>query len=421
MRRLIGFLLRNWPLRLGAILLASVLYSGLVLSQNVRTFTGPVQIEALRQPPGVARLTELPAVTEIRYRAPLDVIISPASFSATADMSLTEPRSGGEPVTVPVTVLALDSRVVVVGYEPSSIQVHLDPVQTRSFTVQPEIGAVPEGLSVGPPNIEPQRVTVRGPSTRVDAIRSIVARVSIDASALNVDQEVDLGAFDEQGNLVTNVDIEPPRARVRIAVARQLANRTLPVVPEFIGELGNGLRVAAVEVRPVAVTVSGDSSIVTVLDGAHTEPIDLTDRTRDFELDVPLALSDDVTVTGRTVVRVSVTIVEETASRAFEVGLSVVGARAGYDYQLGSSHLNVSLGGRVQTLEAIDAGQLVASVQVGMLEAGRHLVPAAFTPPPETQLLSSAPSQVLVIVSAVVPAAPTPEPGGSRYGRVAPS
>ena len=33
------FVLRNWPLKLGAILLATVLYSGLVLSQNVRRST----------------------------------------------------------------------------------------------------------------------------------------------------------------------------------------------------------------------------------------------------------------------------------------------------------------------------------------------------------------------------------------------
>ena len=39
-RRVTDFLLRNWPLKLGAIILATVLYSGLVLGQNVRTWTG---------------------------------------------------------------------------------------------------------------------------------------------------------------------------------------------------------------------------------------------------------------------------------------------------------------------------------------------------------------------------------------------
>ena len=45
MRRALDFLLRNWPLKLGAILLATVLYSGLVLAQNVRTWTGQVPVD----------------------------------------------------------------------------------------------------------------------------------------------------------------------------------------------------------------------------------------------------------------------------------------------------------------------------------------------------------------------------------------
>ena len=47
------FLVRNWPLKLAAILgLATVLYAGLVLSENARTWTGEVPIEASARRPG---------------------------------------------------------------------------------------------------------------------------------------------------------------------------------------------------------------------------------------------------------------------------------------------------------------------------------------------------------------------------------
>jgi YbbR domain-containing protein len=410
-RRLLGFLVRNWPLKLGAVLLASVLYSGLVLSQNVRTFNGPVQIEAIRQAPDVALLTELPAITQIRYRAPLDVIVSPATFNATVDLSRVQPRADGQPVAVPVAVVALDNQVQVIGHEPNVVQVHLDPVESRLVTVRPDTGTVPEGLTLGPAQIDPQNVTVRGPSTRVAAIARVVARVPVDASALNVDREVDLMAIDEQGNVVTNVDIEPPRARVRIPVARQLANRTLPVVPEFSGELPNGMRLAEVEVDPPAVTVIGDEGQLLLLDGAHTQPIDLSGRTRDFEIDVPLAIPEGVTVTGRTDVRVTVTIVEETATRAFEAGLSMAGARLGFDYDLGASHVVVTLGGPLSLLEALDPGRLTARVDVADLAEGRHTVPIIYVAPVGLQLLSASPASVLVIVTELLPD-PTEAPAG---------
>jgi YbbR domain-containing protein len=418
MTRPLRFLLRNWPLKLGAVLLASVLYSGLVLSQNVRTFAGPVQIEAIRQPPGVALLTELPALSQVRYRAPLDVIVSPTTFSATADLSRVQARAGGVPVPVPVTVVALDTRVQVVGHEPDVIQVHLDPVESRTIQVRTEYGTVPEGLTLGSEQVEPQSVTVRGPSTRVAAIRAIVARVAVDASALNVDREVDLIAIDEQGNVVTNVDVEPPRARVRIPVARQLANRTLPVVAELTGDLANGLRVTDIDVTPVTVTVSGDETVVMVLDGARTMPIDLSGRTRDFEMDVQLDLPEGVTVTGPGEVRISVSISEEEATRSYQVGVVPIGARPGFEYGLGSTQVSVALGGPLSALERIDASGLTASLDVAELEAGRHMVPVTFNAPFGLEEVSTTPEEVLVVVTEVLPE-PSPdateEPFGQRY------
>ena len=44
-RLVLAFILRNWPLKLGAVFLATVLYAGLVLAQNTRTFPARVPIE----------------------------------------------------------------------------------------------------------------------------------------------------------------------------------------------------------------------------------------------------------------------------------------------------------------------------------------------------------------------------------------
>ena len=50
MTRFFRFLVRNWPLKLAAIVLATALYSGLVLSQNARLWPNPVPIRAENQP-----------------------------------------------------------------------------------------------------------------------------------------------------------------------------------------------------------------------------------------------------------------------------------------------------------------------------------------------------------------------------------
>ena len=54
MRRVADLIFRNWPLKLGAVVLATILYSGLVLGQNVRTWTGTLPVDVIRPPAGAA-------------------------------------------------------------------------------------------------------------------------------------------------------------------------------------------------------------------------------------------------------------------------------------------------------------------------------------------------------------------------------
>ena len=73
MTRLTGLITHNWPLKVAAVALATVLYAGLALSQNARTWPGRVPIEAVDQPAGAFLLESLGDVTSIRYYAPADV------------------------------------------------------------------------------------------------------------------------------------------------------------------------------------------------------------------------------------------------------------------------------------------------------------------------------------------------------------
>lgn len=412
--RLIGrFLLRNWPLKLGAVLLASVLYSGLVLSQNVRTWTGTVPVEPIRQPPTAALLTDLEPVTLIRYRAPLDVgVLSPDRFRATVDLSQVEAQPGGPPVSVPVSLVALDRRVEIVDFVPQSLEVRLDPVDEREMPVEVEWGNAPAGIEVGTPQIEPAEVTIRGPSSRVAAVRSVVARVAIDASALNVDRAIELTAVDQQGNQVPNVVIEPARARVRIAVARQLANRTLPVVPQIVGEPPPGFRLEPVDVEPLTVTVSGEEEVVTRMEMVTTVPIDVSGRQRDFETNVALALPPQVEVNGVTDVRVTVRIAPESGSRTFSVAVVPVGARSDVSYALATTQVNVTLAGPLAVLSTLEPTQLVATLPVADVGVGRHEIRISHTPPAGLELVAISPGEVVVVVQDLLQS-PSPAPATS--------
>jgi YbbR domain-containing protein len=398
-RRLFRFLLRNWPLKLAAVLLATMLYTGLVLSQNERIFTDIVPVDVIRPPAGATLLADIEPVREIRFRAPLDVgILSPDSFRATVDLSRIEARQGGEAQDVPVTLVAIDRRVQIVDFSPRVVQVRLDFVEERQLPIRVEFGTVPEGISIGTPQTDPTSVTLRGPSSRVSAVRFVVARVTIDASALNIDRDVELLAVDDQGNHVPRVEIDPTRARVRIPVALELANRTLPVVPNVSGTLVDGHQITSIAVDPLTVTVEGSAAVVNQLDAAMTQPIDVSGRTRDFEVVVGLDLPDQAQPVGSGQVRVTVAIVEVSGSRSFMTGLTLTGARPDLTYRPAVTQLVVTLQGPLGELNSLDVALLSAQLEVAELEPGVHAVSVTVTAPAGLEILSVSPDEVLVRV-----------------------
>jgi len=408
-RRALDFLLRNWPLKLGAVLLATVLYSGLVLAQNVRTWSGQVPVDFIRPPTGASLISELQPITMIRYRAPLDVgVLGPDSFRATVDLSRVPAQAGGPAVPVPITLIALNQSVQIVDFQPREEQVQLDPVQERDLPITVTFGTVPDSITVGPPQLDPQTVTVRGASSRVSSVSTVVARVPIDASALNVDRDVDLVALDANGNQVPNVELDPARAHVRIAVAQQLATRTLPVAPQFSGALAPGYRVTSVTVDPLIVNVTGETSLVSQLQTAQTAPIDLTGRTSDLEAEVTLALPGGLT-TQTEKVSVMLTIAQETGTQTFSVGIVLSAEATGYQYALSTDRVNVTLGGPVETLAAVDASRLVASADVTGLTAGSRSIVLTFIPPDGLNVVSIDPAEVVVAASGGPPS-PSPSP-----------
>ncbi|HYI22594.1 MAG TPA: CdaR family protein [Candidatus Limnocylindrales bacterium] len=406
MRRVTNFLLHNWPLKLGAIILATVLYSGLVLGQNTRTWVGEVPVEAIRPPAGATLISDLEPITVIRYRAPLDVgVLSPSSFVATADLSDIDPVPGGPPLPVTVNLIALDPRVDVIDFAPQQVQVQLDPVQEREMPVDVTHGTVPDTINVAPAQVDPSTVIVRGASSRVASVAAVEARVPIDASALNIDREVDLIAVDVNGNQVPNIEIQPERARVRVAVAQELATRTLPVVPQLVGEPATGYRITSVTVEPLVVTVSGEAASVSALDSAPTVPIDVTGRTSDLEAMVAFALPADVSVSGSDQVRVVLEIAELEGTQTFLAGVTLEGARSDYTYSMATTQINVTLGGSIAALDAFDAAALSASAQVSGLAPGSHIIVVTVLPPPGLQVIEVAPTQVSITV-----VGPTPSP-----------
>jgi YbbR domain-containing protein len=412
--RFFRFVFRNWPLKLAAVAMATLLYGGLVLSQATRPFSGLIPIEAVNQPSDVTILSDLGSVRQVRFLAPEDLglRIDSSTFRATVDLSAVAATGG--PVSVPVRVQPVDARIQILDYEPSRIIVRLDTVISRTVPIRAVLGTVPPNLDTGTPVLDTTDVVVTGPKSIVDRVVEAQARVQIDASGIDINRLVDLVPVDGGGEALNPVDMEPTAVRVKVAVFTDRQTRTVPVTPQVNGSPAAGFELAGpIEVVPSVVSVAGDANDLAAVDVARTAPIDIAGATRDVVATVTLQLPDGVEAVGDSSVSVTIHIRPVSGTRTFQAGLELRGASGDLQYSLSTDRVVVTAGGSIAALNDVAAASLVATLDVAGLTPGAHTVNAAVALPSGLTLVSVSPSQVTVTITAVVaspPPAPTPTP-----------
>lgn len=402
MRRLVGLVVDNWPLKVAAIVLATLLYAGFAVSENAQVWRGRVAITPLRQPTAAVLLGAIPDVTSIRYFAPPDVAarLSSESFSATIDLADAAVSAAAPFVTAKVVVTAADPRVRILDYEPQVVRIQLDPLVSRTVPVQVERGPLPAGLTARDPEIDPASATVTGPESVVRLVAAVQARVLIQPSGLDVDQQVDLIAVDASGNVLSPVDIEPSSAHVLVRVGSQLGTRTLPIRPRLTGVPAAGWEVASVTVEPAAVLVEGEADVLAPLASVATAPVAIAGATGDVSGTVELVLPDGVAVIGTQTVTVVVRLRQATGTRSFQLAVVPRGARPGYGYASSPDRVTLVLGGPVALLDALAIDDLVAAVDVADLGPGTTRAPIRVAAPDGLTIVSVVPAFADVTVSA---------------------
>ena len=405
--RFLRFVTRNWPLKVGAIALSTLLYGGLVLSQTTKEFPGSVPIETVNQASDVIVLSDLGTVSQVRYVAPADLglRVDSASFRATVDLGGVDPKGG--PLSLTVRVTAIDPRVQVLDYQPRRIVVTLDRVNHKTVTIRAVLGTLPAGLTVGDPILDQTQAVVTGPESLLEKVTEVQARVTIDPSGIDINRMIDLVAVDAAGNPVIQIDVTPASVNVRVPVFTDRRTRTVPVSPVIIGTPAAGFEVASVTVDPIVVQVEGDANDLAALDRADTVAVSVTGLSADLTTSVALQLPSGVQALGPGTVSLTVRLRAVTGTRTFDAGVILIGARADLVYKLSTDRVLVTIGGSEADLDRLSGATLALTVNVSGLAVGSHQVTPTANLTTGLSLLSVSPSPITVTIS-TPPPSPTP-------------
>jgi YbbR domain-containing protein len=218
MRSLKHWLTHNWYLKLISLGLAAMLWM-FVATEASSEIGMEVPLEYRNIPPQLEITGDTTNMVQVRLRGSSNVIrdISPRDVSTTIDLS--KMKTGEKIVPLSPQNVQAPFGAEVVRVNPSSVRFNLERTMMKTVPVVPTIQGQPtDGFELGSVMVNPSKVEVEGPESRLNTLESIATvPIRLDRRQTHIEQTVDLDVPDPQIRLR-----HPAPVSVRIEVRRKV-------------------------------------------------------------------------------------------------------------------------------------------------------------------------------------------------------
>ena len=406
---------RNLSTLLISVVLAVVVWVSAVMASDPNqelALAQPVTLEIVGQDPGLLMMGNTQSQVQLRLNAPKSVWSQLNSNTNAIDVwvDLTAMKAGT--YTVPVHVQVNTRPVQVVHYEPEEIQIVLENLVTKNYTVTLGVTGQPaQGYKAETPTIDHDQVTVSGPESVTSRVQRVRAVLDISQKSETIQTNITLQPVDGNGNLVTGLTLNPRSVAVTQPIQLLGGNRNVIVKVITKGQVSSGYKLTNIYVNPPNLVVfSTDPSIVNKLPGyVNTQPLDLTDAKDYIEKYVDLDLPEGVSIVGdpKVLVQVSISALEDNIKVSLPVDIS--GLTPGLVAQAAPDTVDVILTGPVPILKDLIPSNLRLKVNITGLSVGTYtLEPTVELLPPEVDVVSILSPNVEVTISLAPTYTPTP-------------
>lgn len=264
---------------------------------------------------------------------------------------------------------------------PRQVSVTLELLESRLVPVRANLsGDVPPGYVLGETALDALQTTVIGAASRVAQVAEAIITVDLADQRTDVVTSARLTPVDAEGRPVDGVTLTPANATVTVPVRQRPDVREVSVQPNIVGSdaMPEGYLLTSLSYEPDSVLVSGAASLLENLpETLFTAPIDLRDRTSDFEVAVPIELPSRelVVISGQTIT-VQIGITAQTASRQFDgVDVEVIGLGEGLEASIAPLQVTLLITGPQPALEGLRAADVRVILDLNGLAAGSYQLP----------------------------------------------
>ncbi|MFC4354816.1 YbbR-like domain-containing protein [Chryseomicrobium palamuruense] len=254
-------------------------------------------------------VTGAPETVTLYIEGPSNIVLSAQTMQDfTAFIDLSNLPLGEHEVEIQFENLSnrLDIRT-----DPQTVTVNIEELITEEFTVEPDMNErlLADNYVVKSTNVEPNRVTVTGARSIVEAISFVKATVSGEQGINeSFEQQASVRVLDRDLNKL-DVIIEPQEVTVSVEIEQY--NKEIPVRLEQQGTPADDVTIDGVSTSVTNIRVYGARSAIDALEELEV-PVDVSEIRESGTVQVPIELPEGISRANRDTIPVRIVVTVET-------------------------------------------------------------------------------------------------------------
>lgn len=252
-------------------------------------------------------ISDVPETVKVKIRGPRSVVAGVLTKDLKAFVDVKGLNEGSHSVAVSATIPA---SLELVEMNPDKVQLRIESIISRQIPVEVRLtGTAVKGTVVGKAVAAIEHVTIEGPKTIVSTVEKVVASVDLSGKSSDITADAVLLPLNQADKEIEGVVLYPERTKVTVNLVTTAKKKTLDIKPVTQGELPPGFMIKSIVTQPdkIEITETEPDKGIDKLEAIYTEPVNLTNISKDMEKEVKLQLPEAMTgTTGAVTVRIKI-------------------------------------------------------------------------------------------------------------------
>lgn len=271
--------------------------------------------------------------------------------------------------------------------DPSTVTVKISNKESQVESLSYDLlnqNKLDKTLSVSKVELDTSEVIVKSSQEKLNKISTVkalvdVSKISLKESGTQKLEDVELVAYDDQGNRLSNVEVVPSKISANVTIDSY--HVTLPVKTVISGNMASGKAIASITSSVKNVDVYGDKETLDKLTEVEAK-VDVEGLSENKKLSVDLIRVNGVRYMTETKTNIEITVGNE-AQRIIE-GITISSTNLGSDLvanasSTGDRTVDVILKGTEEAINSIQPTAVFATVDLTGYNKGTYSVPVKVT------------------------------------------